>query len=114
MAEQVSPLSWYRVEGPDSIIITVKVMPKSRKREIIVDSTFLRVKITEPAVEGAANKGLKKYLSTFFDVSQTHITILQGEHRRLKTVRLDGIDDHSFLDRLSRLTTAGREAMNET
>ncbi|MBN2383755.1 DUF167 domain-containing protein [bacterium] len=102
-SENMSQQSWYTMEPPDSVVLEIKVIPRARKKEAIPAGPVLKLKINEPAVEGAANKALIKYLSALFDISTAHIVILRGEHNRSKVVKLTGIDYVLFQTVVNRL-----------
>jgi uncharacterized protein (TIGR00251 family) len=75
----------------DGIIIEVKVAPRSSKMGIVgVMDNMLKVKLTAPPVDGAANEQLKELLAEKYGVSKSDITILRGETSRRKTVKIKG------------------------
>lgn len=73
----------------DGIVIEVKVIPRSSKKEIIgaVDAT-VKVKLTAPPVGGAANEQLIELLAERFGVKKSDITIMKGESSTRKTVKI--------------------------
>ncbi|MBZ0155479.1 MAG: DUF167 domain-containing protein [Alphaproteobacteria bacterium] len=76
----------------DGIIIEVKVIPKSSRTEMagVLDGTVVKVKLTAPPVEGAANEQLIAFLAEKFGIKKSDIVILKGETSRRKTVKLSG------------------------
>ncbi len=73
----------------DGIIIEIKVAPRSSKREIIgVVGNALKVKLTAPPVDGAANEQLIELLSGEFGIRKSNIIIIKGETSKLKTVKI--------------------------
>jgi uncharacterized protein (TIGR00251 family) len=79
-------------KAKDGIIIKVKVDPRSSRNEIVgvVDKT-VRIKLTAPPVEGAANEQLIKLLAERFDIRKSDVIIMKGESSRHKLVKLKGV-----------------------
>ncbi len=73
----------------DKIIINIKAQPNSSKNKIagLYDGDKLKINIKAPAVEGAANKELVKFLSKTFKIPKSEI-ILKGETSKKKQVIL--------------------------
>lgn len=71
------------------MIITVKVIPRSSKNEIVLqpDGVY-KIRITAPPVDGEANKKIIELLSDYFDVSKSGIRIVRGESSRNKVVEI--------------------------
>lgn len=73
----------------DGIIIQVKVIPRSSKKEIAgVEGNTVKIKLTAPPVEGAANEQLIELLSEILNIKKSSIIILKGESSRYKTVKI--------------------------
>jgi uncharacterized protein (TIGR00251 family) len=73
-------------------VIKVKVIPRSSRTEIAGrKNDVYRVKITDPPVEGKANKALIKFLAEKVGVPRGDVEILSGKTGRLKTVRIRGL-----------------------
>ena len=79
-------------KAKDGIIIEVKVDPRSSRNEIVgvVDKT-VRIKLTGPPVEGAANEQLIKLLAERFDIRKSDVIIMKGESSRHKLIKLKGV-----------------------
>ena len=56
----------------------------------------LRVRVTAPPVDNAANAALLKLVADFFDVSRGRLSIVAGQQSRNKTLRIDGMDCESL------------------
>lgn len=75
-------------------VIKVKVLSRSSRTEIAgKENDVYRVKITDPPVEGKANKALIKFLSEKLGVAKSNIEITAGKTSRMKTVRVRGMSD---------------------
>lgn len=70
--------------------LTVKVIPKSSRNEIVgemADGT-LKIKIAAPPEKGKANAELRAFLAKHYGVRQRDVTIVSGETSHLKRVRI--------------------------
>ena len=79
---------FYQIKN-DKVIINIKAQPNSSKNKIagIYDEDKLKINIKAPAVEGAANKELIKFLSKEFKIPKSEIAI-KGETSKRKQVIL--------------------------
>ena len=72
----------------DKVIINIKAQPNSSKNKIAgIYGDAVKINIKAPAVEGAANKELIKFLSKTFKISKSDIE-LKGETSKRKQVIL--------------------------
>ncbi|EDM23013.1 DUF167 domain-containing protein [Caminibacter mediatlanticus] len=71
----------------NKIILNVKAQPNSSKNKIagLYGEDAIKINIKAPAVEGAANKELIKFLSKMFKVSKNDI-IIKGETSKKKQI----------------------------
>ncbi len=79
---------WYEIKD-NHITVNIKALPNSSKNiiaEVMADA--LKIKIKAPAVEGAANKELIKFLSKSFKIPKSEILILSGETGKNKKIKL--------------------------
>lgn len=75
------------------ITIEVKVEPRSSKKGIAgVRGNILKVKLTAPPVEGAANEQLVEILSDELGVRKSDISIIKGSTSKNKVVAIKGIE----------------------
>ena len=81
---------------PDSdvaeAVLSVRVQPRASRNGITLrDDGSLRVSLTAPPVDGAANEALVKYLSESLSVSRSRIEIIAGHTGREKRIRVSGM-----------------------
>jgi uncharacterized protein (TIGR00251 family) len=77
-------------------VIKVKVLPRSSRTEIAGrENDVYRVKLTDPPVEGRANKALIAFLAEKLGVPKWDIEIVSGKTGRLKTVRINGMSERA-------------------
>ncbi|HTP87626.1 MAG TPA: DUF167 domain-containing protein [Bryobacteraceae bacterium] len=70
--------------------ITVKVIPKSSRTELVgklADGTW-KVKVAAAPEKGKANRALCAFLADHFGVAQSRVQIVAGETAHVKRVRI--------------------------
>lgn len=96
-------------EKDNSIIFSVKVVPRAAKSEIVGDlNGALKIRLAAPPVDGAANAELVKLLAKTFAVSKSAVEILSGETGKTKCMKISGIDAAN-IKRNRRVKIAGKQ-----
>ena len=73
-------------------VIKVKVIPRSSRTEVLgKENDIYRMKLTDPPVEGKANKAVIELLAEKLGVPKREIEIVSGKTGRLKTIRIRGL-----------------------
>jgi len=73
---------------------SVRLQPRASSSAVVgTHGEALKVRVTAPPVDGAANEMLVKVLSATFGVPANAITILAGATSRTKVVRLAGVSE---------------------
>lgn len=74
-------------------LLSAKIVANSKNNscEIIENSSLngavqLKIKISKPAVEGAANAEIIKYLAKLLNVGKNNISIVKGKKSSIKTL----------------------------
>lgn len=77
-------------------------MPRASRDELagFDDTGRLKVRLTAPPVEGAANRALVKLLARRLGVSRSAVSVLRGETSRNKLVEIDGLSDDAVRNAL--------------
>ncbi|MDZ7798601.1 MAG: DUF167 domain-containing protein [Patescibacteria group bacterium] len=70
------------------MILQVKVITNAREEKISRQGDFLKVKLTQKAEKGQANKALINLLSQYFKVAKSQVHIKKGEKSRIKRVEV--------------------------
>ena len=74
------------------VVLRVFVAPRSSSNKVLgVHDGMVKVALTAPPVEGAANKALVAFLAKLLGVSKTSVTIVAGETSRKKSVSVTGV-----------------------
>jgi uncharacterized protein (TIGR00251 family) len=72
---------------PDGLSFKVHVQPKSSRNRILgLHGEALKLKLTAPPVEGAANKACLEALAQALSVPKSHLEITAGQSSRLKKI----------------------------
>jgi uncharacterized protein len=66
-----------------------------------VHNGALKVALTAPPVEGAANKALLEFLAKLLGAPKSSVVLISGEGSRNKIVRVEGISAEDALRKLS-------------
>jgi uncharacterized protein (TIGR00251 family) len=73
--------------------LQVKVAPRASRNEIgEVQGDRLKIKITAPPVDSAANEELVAFLAKQLGVGRGAVQIIQGQASRNKTLAIRGLD----------------------
>jgi len=80
--------------------VNVRVMPRSSKNEICWEGDALKVRLTAPPVDGAANAALLKFLAARLKLPQSALQIVQGAASRQKVIQIDGMTHEELVQRL--------------
>ena len=78
---------FYKING-NRVSIRIKAQPAASKNEFceIYGEDAIKIRIKAPAVEGAANKELVKFLSKSFKVSKSDIIFKTGQQSKIKII----------------------------
>ena len=81
------------VEARDQgVLLRVRVQPKASRNAVVgITTEYVRVAVTSPPVDGAANQALIAFLSKALDVRKGQIALKSGDHSRTKTLLIESI-----------------------
>ncbi|BEQ14475.1 DUF167 domain-containing protein [Desulfoferula mesophila] len=81
--------------------LAVRVAPRASRNELAgVEAGALKVRLTAPPVEGAANQALVKLLAKSLGVAKGKISVVSGERSRNKRVLVEGLSPDEVRGRL--------------
>ena len=81
------------------------IQPRSTQNEVLgIHNNSLKIRLTSPPVDGAANKTCVKFLAKSLGVSRSKIRIVAGLNNKNKTIEIDDIDESSFRNKLTTKT----------
>lgn len=77
----------------NGITVDVRVQPRSSKQGVEIIGDTLKVRLTAPPVDGAANEQLKGILSETLGIRKSSIRIIRGLSSRNKVVSIEGVEN---------------------
>jgi hypothetical protein len=87
----------------DGVLLSVKLQPRASRNEIGEPmGDELRVKVTAPPVDAAANEALLRLLADHLGCPRGHIVLTRGQTSRHKTIKLYGMTAEQVLAGLGR------------
>lgn len=79
---------------PGGVVFKIRVMPRSARDELAgVHGEALKVRLTAPPVEGAANEACIAYLARCLGLPRRRLSIVSGQSSREKLIRVEGVDE---------------------
>lgn len=79
---------------PSEAVLAVRIQPRASKNGLVVQSDgSLKIRLTAPPVDGAANEALIAFLAKVLQVSKSQVEILSGHAAREKRIRVIGIGE---------------------
>ena len=86
----------------DGVTLAVKVTPRAPRDEIgEALGNELRVKVTAPPVDAAANEALIRLLAETFGCPRSKVQIVRGRTARHKLVKLGGVSPGTVLEKIA-------------
>ena len=83
------------------VSFAVKVAPRASRNELAgLEAGALKVRLTAPPVEGAANQALIKLLAKELKVAKGKVAVVSGERSRNKRVEVIGLGPEQLRKRL--------------
>jgi uncharacterized protein (TIGR00251 family) len=77
---------------PQGTLLTLYVQPRSSRNQIVgLFGESLKVKLTSPPVDGAANKCCTEYLAKLLGLAKSQVQLVAGDKARQKRFLLCGV-----------------------
>ena len=87
----------------DGVLLSVKLQPRASTNEIgDVLGNELRIKVTAPPVDSAANEALVKLLAQQLDCPRNRVELVRGHTSRHKIVKLYGLAPEDVVNKLGK------------
>jgi uncharacterized protein (TIGR00251 family) len=91
IAAPAAALPHYLRAQPDGTLLSVKLQPRASANELAgALGDELRIKVTAPPVDAAANQALLELLADTLDCPRGRVELVRGHTSRHKTVKLHG------------------------
>ena len=76
----------------DGVMLTVRALPRASRNQVVgVEQGAIKIKLTAPPVEGAANAALIEFVAEWLGVRKNAVSIVSGEKARHKRVHVAGL-----------------------
>ena len=96
-----TPLPAWLKSQPDGLLLAVKLQPRASKNEIIgALGEELRIKVTAPPVDAAANEALVRLLAETLDCPRGKVELIRGHTSRHKIIKLHGLTPEVVMAKL--------------
>jgi uncharacterized protein (TIGR00251 family) len=91
----------YLRSEPDGVLLSIKLQPRASVNQIgEVMGNELRVKVTAPPVDSAANEALVRFLAETLDCGRNKVELVRGQTSRHKTIRVHGMTAEDVMKRM--------------
>jgi uncharacterized protein (TIGR00251 family) len=89
-------------ETGTGLVVRLHVLPRAKRCEIAgVHNGALKIKITAPPVDDAANRAIIEFFSASLGLPKSNLQILAGAKSRDKILQIKGVSLADFLARFS-------------
>jgi len=96
------PLPGFLRPQPDATLLSVKLQPRASANEICAPlGDELKIKVTAPPVDAAANETLVKFLAEKLACPRGKVELIRGHTSRHETVKLHGFKPGDILQKFS-------------
>lgn len=94
--------SWAIQASDGGVQFKIKVQPRSAKNQVCgLQAEALKIKLTAPPVDGAANEACLRFLAEQLQVPAGRLRILSGQTSQHKLIRVEGLSLEQVLGRLA-------------
>jgi uncharacterized protein (TIGR00251 family) len=97
----MSTPAFLRVQA-DGILLSIKLQPRAAANQVGEPlGNELRMKVTAPPVDAAANEALVKLLAEILDCPRNRVELVRGHTSRHKVIKVFGLSEEAVLARLT-------------
>ena len=91
-------MNWF-VEKNEKVTITIYVVPRSSKSEIVgIYNDCLKIKLKAAPIDNAANEELINFLAEKLKIQKKNIGIISGTRQKKKVVSVIGCSSKELVD----------------
>ena len=96
------PLPEYLRDHADGTLIAIKLQPRASRNEIGESlGAELRIRVSAPPVDAAANEALVRLLAQQLDCPRSRVELFRGHTSRHKVVKIFGLAAAQVLEKLT-------------
>ncbi|HEY5974284.1 MAG TPA: DUF167 family protein [Geobacteraceae bacterium] len=101
------PLGQAVRQTADGVCIRLHVQPRASRNEICgLHGDELKLRVTSPPVEDAANRLCSEFLARLLGIAKSKVSVVAGRTSRHKTVMIQGVTLAAVMERLGSLGLA--------
>jgi len=83
------------------LLLAVYVQPRASRTGLVgIHDQALKLALTSPPVDDAANKALLVFLASFFKVARQQLVLHKGRQARRKQIIIDGLSEEAIRRRI--------------
>ncbi len=83
-----------RDKAAAAVTLSIRIQPRASKNELVRrEDGGLKIRLTAPPVDGAANEALIRFLADTLSISKSQVEIISGHTSRDKIVRIHGTSE---------------------
>lgn len=88
-------------DHPDGVVIKIRVQPRASKNRVSGPmGDTLKVAVTSPPVDGAANSACIEFFAGLLKVPKTTIEIISGHTGRTKLLKIYGVNSREIKEKI--------------
>lgn len=92
----------YLTQTPAGVVLNLKIQPRSAKNQLVGrHGDALKIKLTAPPVDGAANKCCCEFLAGLLQIAVSRVEIVNGATSSHKRVLVRNVSTEEVLTRLA-------------
>ena len=78
--------------APAIALLPIRIQPRASKNEVVLmENGGLKIRLTAPPVDGAANEALVRFLAERLSIAKSRVEIISGHTGREKLIRISGM-----------------------
>ncbi|WP_432821714.1 DUF167 domain-containing protein [Trichloromonas sp.] len=90
------------LQADDGVLLAVYVQPRASRNELVgIQGEELKLRLTSPPVEGAANKLCRDFVAKLLGIPRKDVALVAGERSRHKRLLITGMDPDGIRNRLT-------------
>jgi uncharacterized protein (TIGR00251 family) len=89
-------------ESPEGVFLAIKVQPRGSRNQVQgIHGNELKISVTAPPVDAAANEALLRFLAEQLDCPRGSVQLIRGQTSRHKTILVKGLASARILRKLN-------------
>lgn len=85
----------------EGIQFSACIQPRASQNKIVgLHNNALKIRLTAPPVEGAANRMCVKFLAKYLGISPSRVSVAAGAACKNKTIKIEAMSPETFLQKL--------------